>query len=236
MRYTRQELKQDKFAETAAGAVHWTVVHRRTIINGLIALAVLVVVGIGIFWYRESRNTTASQKLGDALVTFNAPVLPEGPSQGSQMVSFTSVANRALAAKKQFYAISSEYGYTRAGQWAHYFAALCEVDLGNYAVAEGQLKDVANSRDEQVSSLAKLALASVYRDEKKDSDAVAIYKDLIDHPTLSVPKSTAQLSLADLYQATQPAEANKLYEQVAKDDAKGPAAQIAAERQKATAQ
>ncbi len=71
------------------------------------------------------------------------------------MVSFSSVADRAMAAKKQFYAISSEYGSTRAGQWAHYFAALCEVDLGNYAVAEGQLKDVAKSRDMEVSSLGQ---------------------------------------------------------------------------------
>jgi len=236
VRYTRQELKQDKFAETAAGAVHWTVAHRKTIISGVMALAVLVAVGVGIFWYRDHLQAAAAQKLGDALVTYNAPVQPEAPSQGNQMVSFSSVADRALAARKQFYGISSEYGSTRAGQWAHYFAALCEVDLGNYAVAEGQLKDVANSRDAEVSSLAKLALASVYRNEKKDSDAVAVYKDLIDHPTLSVPKSTAQLGLADLYQATQPAEANKLYEQIAKDDAKGPAGQIAAQHQKAPAQ
>jgi predicted negative regulator of RcsB-dependent stress response len=235
VRYTRQELKQDKFAETAAGAVHWTVAHRETIISGVIALAVLVAVGVGIFWYRDHLQAAAAQKLGDALVTFNAPVQPEAPSQGNQMLSFSSVADRALAARKQFYGISSEYGSTRAGQWAHYFAALCEVDLGNYAVAEGQLKDVANSRDVEVSSLAKLALASVYRNEKKDSDAIAVYKDLIDHPTMSVPKSTAQLGLADLYQATQPAEANKLYEQIAKDDAKGPAAQIAAQHQKTTA-
>ena len=235
MRYTRQQLKQDKLAATAAEAVHWTVAHRKTIISGVIALAVLVAAGIGIFWYRDYRQAAAAQKLGDALVTYNAPVLPDA-SQGNQMVSFSSVADRALAAKKQFYAISAEYGSARAGQWAHYFAALCEVDLGNYDVAEGQLKDVAKSRNVEVSSLAKLALASVYRNEKKDSDAVAVYKDLIDHPTLSVPKSTAQLGLADLYQATQPAEANKLYEQIAKDDAKGPAAQIAAQHQKAAAQ
>jgi predicted negative regulator of RcsB-dependent stress response len=235
MRYTRQQLKQDKLAETAAEAVHWTVAHRKTIISGAIALAVLVAAGISIFWYRDYRQAGAAQKFGDALVTYNAPVLPDA-SQGNQMVSFASVADRALAAKKQFYAISAEYGSARAGRWAHYFAALCEVDLGNYAVAEGQLKDVAKSRDVEVSSLAKLALASVYRNQKKDPDAVAVYKDLIDHPTLSVPKTTAQLGLADLYQATDPAEAGKLYEQIAKDDAKGPAGQIAAQHQKAPAQ
>jgi predicted negative regulator of RcsB-dependent stress response len=235
VRYTRQELKQDKFAEKAAGAVHWTVVHRNMLISGAIALVVVVAVATGIFWYREHGQAEAAKKLGDALVTYNAPVLAE-PVQGSQMVSFTSATDRANAAKKQFYAISSEYGFASAGQWAHYFAALCEIDLGNYPVAEGQLKDVEKSRDMEVSSLAKLVLASVYRNEKKDSEAVAIYKELIDHPTLSVPKTTAQLALADLYQTTQPAEASKLYEQIAKDDAKGPAGQIAAQRQKGAAQ
>jgi hypothetical protein len=124
MRYTRQQLKQDKLAATAAEAVHWTVAHRKTIISGVIALAVLVAAGIGIFWYRDYRQAAAAQKLGDALVTYNAPVLPDA-SQGNQMVSFSSVADRALAAKKQFYAISAEYGSARAGQWAHNFAALC---------------------------------------------------------------------------------------------------------------
>jgi len=235
VRYTRQELKQDKFATTAAEAVHWTVAHRQTIIGAAAAIVLLVAVGIGIFWYRDHRQAEASQKLGDALVTYNAPLLSE-PAQGTQMVSFPSAADRAMAAKKQFYAISSEYGSTRAGQYAHYFAALCEADLGNFPVAEGQLKEVEKSGDAEVSSLAKFALATAYRSEKKDSEAVAIYKDLIDHPTLSVPKTTAQLALADLYQATQPAEASKLYEQISKDDAKGPAAQIAAQRQKAAAQ
>ena len=235
MRYTRQELKQDKFAETAAEAVHWTVAHRNSLIGGAVAIVVLVGVALGTFWYRDHRQAEASQKLGDALLTYNAPILSE-PAQGSHMVSFTSAADRSMAAKKQFYAISSEFGSTRAGQLAHYFAALCEVDLGNYSVAEGQLKEVERSNDVEISSLAKLVLASVYRNQKKDSEAVAIYKELIDHPTISVPKTTAQLALADLYQATQPAEANKLYEQIAKDDAKGPAGQIAAQRQKAAAQ
>jgi predicted negative regulator of RcsB-dependent stress response len=235
VRYTRQELKQDKFATTAAEAVHWTVAHRQTIIGGAVAIVLLAAVGIGLVWYRDHQQAEASQKLGDALVTYNAPLLSE-PVQGSQMVSFPNASDRSMAAKKQFYAISSEYGSTRAGQYAHYFAALCEVDLGNFPVAEGQLKEVEKSGDAEVSSLAKFALASAYRSEKKDSEAVAIYKNLIDHPTLSVPKTTAQLALADLYQATQPAEASKLYEQISKDDAKGPAGQIAAQHQKAAAQ
>ena len=59
----------------------------------------------------------------------------------------------------------------------------------------GATEDVVKSRDTEFSLLAKLVLASVDRNEKIDSEAIAIYKDLIDHPTLSVPKTAAQLGL-----------------------------------------
>jgi predicted negative regulator of RcsB-dependent stress response len=234
VRYTRQELKQDKFAETAKEAVHWTVVHRKTITGGLIVLVVAAAVAAGLFWYHEHRNALASEQLGKAMVTYNAPV--GMPSPDKQMVAFQTVTERATAAKQEFYRISNEFGSTRSGQLAHYFAALCEADLSNYKVAEDQLKVVASSRDAEVSSLAKLALASVYRSENKDSDAVAVLKELIEHPTTSVPKASAQLALASVYEAKQPDEAKKLYQQIAKDDPKSPAAQIANQREQAIRQ
>jgi predicted negative regulator of RcsB-dependent stress response len=233
-RYTRHELKQDKFAETAEEAIHWTVAHRSLITIGLIVVVVVAAAGGGSFWYREHHNAVASEELGKALVTYNAPV--GQPVADKQVVNFNTVAERSMAAKKDFYRISNEYGSTRSGQLAHYFAALCEADLGNYKVAEDQLKDVDKSRDAEVSSLAKLALASVYRSENKDSDAQALYKELIDHPTLSVPKTSAQLALASLYEAKQPAEAKKLYQEIAKEDPKGPAGQIASQHEQAIKQ
>ncbi len=233
-RYTRQELKQDKFAETAEEAIHWTVAHRSLIISALTVVVVVVAVGGGLFWYREHRAAAASEALGKAMVTYNAPVGQEIPDK--QVISFNNAAERAMAAKKEFYRISSEYGSTRSGQLAHYFAALCESDLDNYKVAEDQFKDVEKSSDVEVSSLAKLALASVYRSQNKDSEAQALYKELIDHPTVSVPKSSAQLALASLYEAKQPAEAKKLYQEIAKDDPKSPAAQIASQHEQAIKQ
>lgn len=234
MRYTRQELKQDKLQETAKGAVNWTAAHRSTLQIVLIVVVIAAVVIGAASWYREHRNATASRELGNALVIYNAPV--GEASQGNQTVTFATPSARSMAAKKEFYRISSEYSWTRSGQLAHYFAALCESDLASYKVAEEQLKDVSKSRDPEVSSLAKLALASVYRSENKEGEAISVYKELIAQPTLSVPKATAQLALAGLYEAKQPAEARKLYQEIAKDDPKGPAAQIAAAHEKSVAQ
>jgi hypothetical protein len=67
----------------------------------------------------------------------------------------------------------------------------------------------------------------VYRGEGKQASAIQLYKELIDHPSATVPKSTAQIELARVYEETQPAEAMRLYEQVRKEDPNGAAAQVA---------
>ena len=67
--------------------------------------------------------------------------------------------------------------------------------------------------------MRKFALASIYRDSQRDSDAIRLYQELIDVNSVAVPKSTAQFELAALYEAKQqPGEAAKVYEQIQKDE------------------
>ncbi len=227
MRYTRQELKQDRFVETASDAMHWTVEHRQKLINGGIALIVIIVVVIGGIWYSRYNETKATNELGHALLTYQAPLRPASMPADPQQVSFTSAQERAQAASEEFNKIASSYGSTRAGKYAKYFAGLCAVDMNNTKVAEEHLKYAAGVRNDEISSLAKLALAALYRDTNREADAVGLYKQLVDHPTTSVPKITAQLQLAELYSAKQPAEAKKIYEQIAKDNSQNAAGEIA---------
>ena len=227
MRYTRQELKQDKFAETAAEAAHWTVEHRSTFTTAIVVAIVAVLIGAGAWWYLQSQNEAASTELGKALAIYSAPVVPPGtPKQGEQIM-FNSAQERAIASKNAFYAISSKYGITHSGRYAHYLAAVSETELDNYKVAEEQLKQVSEVHDAPVASLAKLTLAGVYLSEGRENDAVALYKDLIDHPTTTVPKSRAQLALAEVYAGKSPTAAAAIYDQMIKDDPKGIGAEVA---------
>jgi len=89
---------------------------------------------------------------------------------------------------------------------------------------------VAGYRNQDLAALGKFALASVYRAENKEAEAIKLYQELAAHPASTVPRSTAQLELAALYQQKQPEEAAKLYQQIQKDDANSPAAQTAASR------
>ncbi|MDP9262733.1 MAG: tetratricopeptide repeat protein, partial [Acidobacteriota bacterium] len=72
--------------------------------------------------------------------------------------------------------------------------------------------------------------ASFYRSQKRDAEAIQLYRELIENPSGTVPKATAQLELGSLYEEKQPAEAGKLYQQVRIENPAGAAGEIAAAR------
>jgi predicted negative regulator of RcsB-dependent stress response len=228
VRYTRHDLKQDKFATSAAEAVQEVVEHRTGIVKIVSLVVALAVLGGGIFWYMSSREAQASDALGRALVTYNAPVLPPGTPKEGSMTTFDTDQERLIAAKGAFYAVSDQFGWTGSGQYARYLAGVTEKELGNYKVAEDQLRAISNTRHHELASLAKYALAAVYRDENRDSDAINLLQTLIDKPATSVPKPTSQFALADIYNAEhQPDKAKVIYDQIAKDNPKSVVGQIA---------
>jgi predicted negative regulator of RcsB-dependent stress response len=224
--YTRQQLKQDKFAETVAEQVSWAVEHQKTLATVAIVAVVAVALLAGGWIYYNQRDLAASSEIATALRTYEAPLRPpNAPKQ--EYMSFTSAKERAEAARKAFQQVEDKYPHTRAAEFARYFVGVTSFEMGDTAGAERILKQVAGSRNENLAALGKFALASVYRAQHKDADAIRLYQELAAHPTSTVPKTTAQLELASLYQQKQPEEAVKLYTQIEKDQPNSPAAQAA---------
>lgn len=229
MAYTRQQLKQDKFAETVAEQVSWAVEHRKTLVTVGIVAAVAVAVLAGGWLYYNQRDQAASSQIAVALRTYGAPLRPaSAPKQES--ISFTSAKERAEAARKAFQQVEDKYPHTRAAEFARYFVGVTSIDAGDIGDGEKVLQQVASSRNQNLAALGKFALGSVYRTENRDADAIKLYQELAAHPTSTVPKSTAELELASLYQQKQPEEAAKIYAQIQKDDPNSAAAQEAATR------
>jgi tetratricopeptide (TPR) repeat protein len=232
---TRHSLKEDRFRvttiEAAEKTAHWTAEHRSSLMVAAIVVAVLVAAGVGIWQYINHQDQLASVDFGKAVQTMQAPIVPAGtPAQPGQP-TFTSVQDRATAAQKQLKAIVDKYPRTRQADFSRYFLGVTAAELGDNATAQNYLSEVASIRNKDVAGLAKLALASVYRNTNKDAQAIDLYKQLIDKPTMTVSKVTAQMELASLYQAKQnSAEAKKIYEQVQKDNPAGEAAQMATQK------
>jgi predicted negative regulator of RcsB-dependent stress response len=215
--YTRHKLKQDKFQEAAKGTVHWTVVHRKTIVSTVVAAVIVAVVAISLVAYNSRQQERASEAIGGALRTYNAPLRQPNIAVDPKTQTFLSAEERAKEANKQFKQVADKYPHTGAGKNARYLAAITTMESGDNAAAERQLREIGDSGDPEHASLAKLTLANLYRSSSRDADAVRLYKDLIDHPTGAVPKAAAQFELASAYESKQPAEAKRIYDELAKD-------------------
>jgi tetratricopeptide (TPR) repeat protein len=232
---TRHQLKQDKFSRATIGAaeatVHWTVEHKSKLIIGSIVVAVLLGAGLGSWYYLNQQDQKASALLSQAVRTMDTPLRPEGAPAEPESPSFASAKERATEAQKQLRTIVDKYPHTRTSEFARYFLGITSSRLGDNAAAERDLKEVASSRNDDLSALAKLALASVYRNTNRSKDAIGIYNQLIAKPTRSVGKATAQMELAAAYQASgQLVEAKRVYEQIQKENPATEVAQLATQK------
>jgi TolA-binding protein len=227
--YTRRQLKEDKFAETAQGAALWATGHRRTVILVLGLIVVAVLAATGIMTWRSRQMEEANVDLAAAMRTFGAPLRPAGTPPGDTP-SFTSIAERGKASEKEFKAIADKYPWVPPGKIARYLHGIALIQAGDTAAAEQELKTAANFRDKDIADLAKMALASIYRGSNRQADAAKIYKEIAEHPSATVSKNTAQLELAEMYEKTDPQQATTIYQQLQKENPQSPAAQLAAQK------
>jgi predicted negative regulator of RcsB-dependent stress response len=235
--YTRHQLKQDSFRTSTTETISWAVENRSTVTTVVVAVLVVFALVIGGWAYINYRDQQASSELAGAIQKFNAPIRPAGTPATPEMMSFASSQERAKAANADFTRIADKYSFTQSARVARYFAGITLHDMGDNAGAEKDLKEVADGHYKEIASLAKLALASIYHDTNRDPQAIEIYKQLADHPTVSVGKSTAQYLLASLYEEDhQAAQARALYQQMAKENPSSPAAQLADQRLQALKQ
>ena len=232
---TRHQLKQDAFSRVTIGAAEktadWTVEHQNTLIIAGIAAIIVIAAVVGGWYYLSAQDEKASLDLSVAVRTMNTQLRAPGTPEQPDFPTFTSAKERAEVARKQFQAIVDKYPHTHTADMAHYFLGVTSETLADNAAAERNFKEVVAHGNREIASIAKDALASLYGQMNRTKDAAALYQELINKPTASVSKVTAQMQLADLYQnANQPLEAKRIYEQVKKDNPGNEAGQLATQK------
>jgi predicted negative regulator of RcsB-dependent stress response len=223
----RKDLKKDEIRDSFVHGVESVASHQQTL---WIVLGAVIVIGLGIFgWssYSQRQTLKAGAALDDGMKVFEARIRAPGEPVDAGEITYVDEKNKFADSEKKFLEISSQYGRTRPGQLAMYYAALSEIQLKHFDDAEKHLNDLQSAGDENLAGLARFQLASVYDQNGKTSQAVDLYKQLADKPTEFVPKAVVLLTLADHYRTTDPAQASKLYNQVKTEFADTPAAQEA---------
>ena len=226
---TRHALKGDKFAQATKTSVTWLSSNSENVTRWAISAAVVIVLGVGLLIFWNVRKNAAEVAFGQALDTYTSPLaLPGTPVQPG---TYATSAERSKAANQEFKAVADKYGWLPEGNKARYFTGVTDQELGQTSAAESELKSVAGSWNRNTANLAKIALASIYRQSGQDQQAIDLYNEIIAKPSDTVTAGTAQLSLADLYAATgKTAQARALWAKLKDSDKDGAAGSIAAQK------
>ena len=209
-RYTRKNLKTDKFAQEVTHGFEWITDHKEaTIRYGSIAAAVIAVV-LGSYLYIRHQATARENALAAAVKIDNATVGQANPQAPPDSLNFPTVEAKETARNKAFSDLAAKYPGTQEGSIAEMYLASDAADKGNMAEAEKRYQEVMNSAPKPYASLARLSLAQTYEAEGRTADAEKLLREAVKNPSITVSKEDATIQLALLLAKTNPEEARKM--------------------------
>jgi tetratricopeptide (TPR) repeat protein len=227
---SRKELKRDEIRESIVHGAEAALAHQKQIwLYGAVALAVVLAVA-GWRFYSQRETVKAAAAFEEANRIFNARIRPMNEPQQPGEVTYVEEKNKFTDAAKKFEEVAQAYSRTRPGQMAQYYAGLCHQQLGQHNQALEWFGKVQSGGDAELAALARLRAAAVYAATGKEDEAVKAYQQLLASPTTMVPKPLVMLALADHYLRSNPAEAEKLYQQIRAEFPQSQAAEEAQNR------
>jgi predicted negative regulator of RcsB-dependent stress response len=223
-------MKHDALVDSAQNVLGWFEDHKSEAILFSVILVAVIAIGVGSILFYQHRQDEASAAFGAAMDIYSAPVAQPGTPPQPGVRTYPSANARAQAANEQFVKVADSFGSTSAGKRAIYFSGLTYMEMGKTAEAETTLKKAVQKGDKNLAALANLALAGLYQQSGRTSDAVQLLNQLAAHPTTTVPAGESKLELAAIYERTNPEQAKKIYAQLKDKEAKTAAGQIATQK------
>jgi predicted negative regulator of RcsB-dependent stress response len=212
---SRRELKKDEFQETLAHGADLLRTHQKAIWQ--VAIVVIVAAGAVFGWryFTGRQSAQVSAAFSAAMKIYSAPVVQPGQSPPPGQMTYPTDAVKYTAAAQAMAQVATRYPHSLGGSMARYYAAVSEDQLGRYPDAVNWLLPMTGSSDAQLQALAKFELAHVYDEMGKPSQAVALYQQLAQKPTVFVPKPLVLLALGDHYRGMNDApDAAKYYQEL----------------------
>ena len=138
----------------------WIEEHQKTLWGILIALLVVAFAIFGINRYRQKRNETASKQIFNAEAAFEKENYDVALNGDGNNVGFLDII--------------SNYGSTKTGKLANYYAGICYMKQGNYNDAIEYLKKYSNN-DQILSAMALGAIGDCYMELGNNAEAANYY-------------------------------------------------------------
>jgi len=211
---SRKELKKDEIREGIVHSAEAALAHQKQIwIYGGALLAIVLAV-VGWRFYSQRETVKASAAFDEAAKIFNARVRAVTEPEPQGEVTYLDETTKFTDAAKKFEEVANQSSRTRPGQMAQYYTGLCYERLQQNNQALEWFAKVQSGGDTEFASLARMRTAHIYELTGKNEEAVKLYLELITKPTTVVPKPLAMLALGDLQLRTNPAEAEKTFQQI----------------------
>jgi len=218
----KEQIKRDEFVSGIEHAASWTRVHQSEVRIGLGVAVVVAVAAAALVYVQGNRAREAETAFREAVTTYQAPITAEiqaGADKPAGKV-FPTAEEKYKAAAAAFDGVERRYGTLAVAERARYYAALCRVELKQYAEAEKALRAVASRRDNArlEPALARLAIADLLRRQGEVDKAVDEYRAIAGDGTLPVPRDFAMMSLAGtLEDAKRLSEAGAAYKRLTEE-------------------
>jgi tetratricopeptide (TPR) repeat protein len=237
----RHQLKENELVEMIATARANFDKYKRALSGVLLAVIVVVAVAGGVAAWRGQTEARAQQLLGEAMVTFNARVVPvtaqpEAPGEVPAAASigatgtFPSVAAKLNAALPKLKAAADAYPDTDAGVTARYHYASSLAALGRHDEAVTAFDEVIAraGADSLYARMARLGKADTLVRAGQHDTAIATWKELASSTDEALPKDAILMELGKAYQAAGNAdEARKTFNQLIEEHPTSPYTQEA---------
>ncbi len=196
-----RELQHDRFRDTAIG-VFDRVGDRlegrgRSILYGIIGLVLAaVIVAVWVTWSRRKADE-ARRALGRAITIAVTP-LASTPGADPTAPAFATERERAQKAIEEFEKVAAKYGDPYRTE-ARFFIAANKLSVERDK-ALSELAELTKSKNGDIATLAKFALAQAYENDAKHEEAAQLYRELVSQNSVIVTPETANLRLALVYQ------------------------------------
>jgi TolA-binding protein len=218
----KRQIKQDDLREGVEHAGQWAVGHSDELRIGVLVVAVVGLLIGGIAYFQQHRKAEAERAFSDAAQIFHGQVKGEQAEPAPAPASAETYATEKEKYEKAmgaFDGVYRRYGSTPPGQRARYYSALCAMELGKYADADKELREIASKGGDSLEpALARLALAESARRQGHAQDAIEAYRKLVEDTKQPLPRDHALMRLATLLEETEKrAEARDAYRKLVED-------------------
>lgn len=216
-RLTRKEIKRDDFAAVVGRSVEYAESHVRTLVYAGVGVLLLVLLGVGIYYWRGHRQLDANQALAQAMKVYDAPITATGakPNDPSEP-SFATEAARRQRAKQVMEKVRDDYGSTDAADVAGVYIARIAADEGRFDEARALWQDfIADHGDSMLASEARLNLLDLDRKQGKGEQVVQELRAMLEKGDAPLPQDLILNELGKtLEQLHRPQEAVQSYQRI----------------------